>query len=721
MSEEMRAHLELQTRENLARGMNAEDARFAALRSFGGVEQIKERARDQRDARWLEHFLGDLRFAARALRKAPGFSVTVVVTLSLGIGLVTAIVNVAKPVLLPDLAFPAPERLVFLREQSPDFLGGGHTIPTLPRFTTYAERSTSFAGWGTERGETLNLLVGDAPEPVRASVVSSGLFSMLGVACAQGRLFAPEEYEAARAGESVVLSHAAWAKYFGHAAEVVGRDIRLGDRPRRVIGILAPQFRMEFLFERKDGIYLTSAATPPVNTSWTVFPLGRLKAGVTLTQAEAELNAIRPEPVNATQAKLRPWLVSVADAFRQNRATPFRVLLGAAALLHLIGCTAVANLMLSRAVARRRELGVRLALGGSRRRIMALILTEALLLAVLCGTGGACVAAWSQRLMAVLAPAGMDAAQLLQQAVFGRTFGFAVALGVVTCLASAAIPAWRAGRVELNEALKEGAGSLGDSRRLSFLRGLFVVVQTALAVTLLTGAGLLLHTVHRLNSIDLGFAPESKLVVSSTPRAGRGDGRPPAVINAEIARHLAALPGVAVVAQSSIAPAGAGGMAMGMLNLDLADGPVEMTCSRFDVDPDFFALMEMRFLAGSGFADLSPGSRPVAVISESIAKRYFAEGSPIGRILTMNKKPLEIVGVVRDIAMGPPGTGMVTSNRQQSMPQVYTPSWQGLPLPWFSLIVKLRQPLTAEFGAALRRAVFEVDPSAVVTIRTLDE
>jgi hypothetical protein len=249
----------------------------------------------------------------------------------------------------------------------------------------------------------------------------------------------------------------------------------------------------------------------------------------------------------------------------------------------------------------------------------------------------------------------MDAEQLLQQAVFGRTFGFAVALGVITCLASAAIPAWRAGRVQLNDALKEGAGSLGDSRRLSFLRGLFVVVQSALAVTLLTGAGLLIRTVHRLNSIDLGFASEGKLVVSGSRGRAPSDGRPPAVINAEIARRLAALPGVSVVAQSSSSPAGGGISAISSINVDGAGGPVEVTTYLFNVDADFFAVMGMPLLAGEGFAGMGPGSRPVVVVSESIARRYFRDGSPIGRSFTMNKKSLEIVGVVRDIAMGVPG------------------------------------------------------------------
>lgn len=721
MAEKMEAHLRMKTQAVVEDGASPVEARYAARRAFGGAAQIKEHCRDQRSWLWLEQMLGDFRFAARALRKAPGFSATVVVTLSLGIGLVTAIINVAHPILLPDLAFPESDRLVFLRERAPD--ATGLVLPSLPRLTTYAERSTSFAAWGTERGEVYHLLVGETPEVVRTSVVSSGLFPLLGVTCVQGRLFSPEEYEPGHAGESVVLSYTAWTKYFGQAKDLVGRDIRLDGRPIRVIGILAREFRMDLLFDGKDGIFITSTAAPSPNSSWAVFPLGRLKPGVTLAQAEAELIAGRPESQSkdSIQAKLRPVLLSAADAFRKDRATPFRVLLGAGALLHLIGCTAVANLMLSRAAARRRELSVRLALGGGQIRIMSLLLIEALMLAALCGAGGAFVAAWAQRMMAVLAPAGMEAAQLLEQAVFGRTFAFALALSVITCLLSAAVPTWRASRVELNEALKEGAGSLGDSRRLSFLRGLFVVVQSALAVTLLVGAGLLLRTVYQLNRVDLGFSPENKLVVSGSRRGALATGRPLAAINTEIVQRLATLPGVAVLAQTSSAPAGGGSVAFSSIAVETASGPVGLDTFFFKVDADFFAVMEMPFLAGFGFADVSPGGPPVVVISESIARSHFADGNPVGRFLTMNKQQLQIVGVVSDIVMGAQDTGPVTLSLQPIRGQVYTPSSQGPPLPWFNLIMKLQQPLTAEFAAMVRRTVFEVDPSIMLSIKTLDE
>lgn len=726
MAEEMREHLKRRAEANLGTGMSAEEARYAAQRQFGGVEQLKEIAREQRGWFWFEQLMRDGRYSARALRKAPGFVASVVLTLSLGVGLVTAIVNVAQPILLPDLPFPEPERLVFLRERSPQ-MGDGYTTPTLPRFAAYAERSTSFAAWGAERGDVVNLIIGDEPQVVRVSLVTKGLFPALRARSVQGRLWAAEEFAPAQAGESVVLSHAAWTRYFGQAPDLIGREIQLGGRSRRVIGILAPEFRTEQIFDRKDGIYLAAPEGVVPNGGFALNVIGRLKPGVTLTQAEAELNSVRPEAPagNTFLANARPVLISLADAFREQRATPFRVLLGAAAALLLIGCTAVANLMLSRSVVRRRELGVRLALGGSRRRIMALILTEAVLLAGLCGAGSALVAVWSQRLLTVLAPAGIDAGQLLQHAVFGRTFGFAVALAAVTCLSSAAIPAWRAGRLGLNETLKEGGGAVGDSRRLSFLRGLLVVAQCALAVTLLTGAGLLIKTVHRLASIELGFVPQNKWVVSGSRRAAgtAAPARPAAVANAEIAARLAALPGVAAVAPTSSVPGGGGGMVFGSIAIDGVSGRTEVNCYQFQVGGDYFETIGTPLVAGRSFAQFRPGDRPVAILSEGLARRCFPNENPVGRMLTLGKSVCEIVGVAREVVMSAPSTVITdggSGNRASG--QVYLPTWQtASPLPGFSAILRLSQPPGAEFAATVRRIVFELDPSLVVNLQALDD
>jgi putative ABC transport system permease protein len=738
MTEEMRHHVELQTELNLKAGMSAEDARFAALRQFGNVALIQEQAREGRGWVWLEQSAQDLRYAVWALFRSPGFAMAVVAMLAVAIGLVTAVVNVARPVLLPELPFPDPERLVVLRERRPETADGSYPLLGF-RFTDYAKHSNSFTALGAETSESLNLVVGGEPYAVRVSSVTEGFFAALAVGCEQGRSFLPEDFTPARAGDTVVLSNVAWEKYFGRDPALLGQEIQVGDRLRQVIGILPPGFRTSQIFPVRsegDGIYLATpyeAAPPVLNRTSAVNAVGRLKPGVTCAQAEAELTAIHPvmPPQSGELYKtLLPYLRSAADTFRESRVVPFRIFLAAAGLLYLIGCTAVANLMLSRAVARRRELGVRLALGGSRRRIMALLLTEALVLGGLGGIGGALIALWARGAMTGLTPVGMSADELLGHMMTGRLFALALGLGLLTCVTCALMPAWRAGRANLNEAMKEGAGTQGDSRRVGFLRGVFVVIQGALAVVLLIGAGLLLKTVYRLQHIDLGFVSEQRVAVMGY-RKQAPDRERVEEINRLILERVASVPGIAAAALTTTVPA-VGAATMAGVQIAGPGAPETAACYVFGITPDYFATMGIPLLAGRGFDGLHRGDRPVVIIDEIMARQYFPRQNPVGRFLTMGKDQLEIVGVVRRVAVAYRGgalastaftkagsTASPTGNRVSA--QIYIPLWQRRLGPTVTLIVRLNDEMPSGLGAALRRAVFEVDPTVVLTIQPLDE
>lgn len=726
MAEEMRHPLEEQTRRNVQAGMAPTEAHYAAQRQFGNVASIQEQAREGRGWVWLELWWRDLRYAARALHKAPGFTFAVVTTLAVAIGLVTAVVNVAQPILLPEMPFPEPERLVILRERIPERRGSYEALTPL-RFASYARHTTSFAALGSEQRDAMNVVVGNEPFAVWVSSVTGGFFAALGVGCEHGRLLLPEEYEPARAGDAVVLSHAAWTKFFGQDPSLVGRDIQVGERLRRVVGILPAGFGTNHLFPAPSGdggIYLAAIEENVPGQYKGVNAVGRLKPGVAPGQAEAELATIHPEMPARTSdyfKKLQPWLLSAGDAFREFRAAPFQVFLGATGFLYLIGCTAVANLMLSRGVARRRELGVRLALGGSRRRIIALLLVEALLLALLSGAGGALVAGWAQGLMVHLTPPGVSGDKLLRHAVHGRTFALALGLGVLTCVGAALAPALRASRVSLNEALKEGAGSRGESRRLRWLRGAFVVTQGALAVALLTGAGLMLQSVHRLQHLDLGFVPEHKLAILGY-RKGAVDRDRLEAINATIVARLASLPGVASAALTTTLPA-VGSVSMTSVRAEGQAESENTACYSFNVTPDYFTTLEMPLLAGRGFEGIHQGDRSVAVIDEVSARQFFPNENPVGRFLISNKERLEIVGVVHPAAVGFRGQQARVSGKKGGAvtAQLYTPLWQGRIGSQLNAIVRLRQEPDPDLGAVLRRAVFEIDPSVVLTIQPLDE
>ena len=720
MAEEMRLHLELQTERNVAAGMDPDEARHAARRKFGGVEQLKEQCRDQRRWVWLEQTIQDFRYGVRALRRAPGFTFAVVATLTVGVGLVTAVVNVAQPILLPELPYHEADRLVMLRERSPR----SPTVLLPYRFSEYARHSTSFSALGAEKVDRVNLVVRDAAFAVRVSSVTGGFFAAFRVDCSQGRLFAAEDYVSGHAGSTVILSDGAWKKFFQSAPNVVGQDIAVGERMRRVIGILSPQFVFRGTpISSTDGIYISAPLETSLRPGFSnVNAIARLKPGVTIEQAEAELRTIRPEmpPRSAEMfSTIEPYLSTLADVFRENRVQPFWIFLGAAALLHLIGCTTIANLMLSRAVGRRRELAVRVALGGTQVRVVRLIVMESLVLGLLGASAGAVLAVWAQQLTAHLAPRGITASELFQHADSVRTFGIALALGISTCVFSMLVPAWRASRIELAEGLKQGAGALGDTRRIRVLRESFVVVQSALAVALLIGAGLLIRTVSRLQHIEPGFDPARKILLTGA-RTGKVDRERLEAHNTALVEQLGALPGVAKAAFTTTVPAGGNSFVSSGFTIEGQRDPTPLEYNSFVVAGDYFEAMEMPLIAGQGFAGMRRGDRSVAVINDAMARDHFASENPVGRFLISGEERIEIVGVVRSVAHSFRGMPVWGKGGAISA-QIYTPVWQTAPSEEFNAIVRLHTEPDSGFEASVRRVFFGVDPSIVVRILPLDD
>ena len=712
MTDEILEHLEERAERYVASGMSPVEARNTAMRDFGGVDQLKEQCRDQRSWVWLEQTLKDFRFAGRSLTKSPGFTLAVVATLAIGIGATTAFVSLALRVLWPKLPYPNPEQLVMMDEidiGNPDRMGF-----LMPRLAFFRNRATSFSGLATENVDRMNLVVDGAPTSVTVGLVTGDFFAVLGIQPALGRTFLPSESES-DSGEVVVLSHELWLNRFGSDPGIVGRDVRIGERMRRVIGVMPQSVLLPEGFG--GDLYLPMSlkqewSKPPFAwyKLWALGGIGRLRPGVERAQAKAEINALTKSGSHLlryrSEEKIRLSSFN-SERYGSSSAQMFGVFFGSVFLLYAIACTNAANLILLRSLLRRRELAVRLALGGSRSRIIRLILLEALLLTAAAAAVGLLMAKWCWSFSTPLLPIGaMVFADLNHLGLDRETFCAAVVLGGATCVLVTLVPAWRVTRANVNDTLKEGAGSLGDSRRLGQLRNSFVVLQVALAVILLLSAGLMLRAFQRLQDAGVGFEPTNKLVVNvRLPEGTLGQNITDAA--ARFLEQLRRLPGIAQVARGSGSPLQSGWS--GQVKVDGRPDLGEIMCSVNAVSAEYFSTVGIPFRAGRGFSGLKPGDPQVVVINETLAKQWFPGESPLGKRITYDEKTtMEIIGVVGDIR----------DWRAQAAisPHIYCPRWQ-LPEDPIALdfVLRLSGPAGLKFDEAIRRAAYEADPHIIVS------
>ncbi len=446
MAEELQAHLELQAAANRAAGMDAVEARYAAQRRFGGLDQIKETARAQRGWVWLEQVAKDLRFAIRSLTRSPGFTLAVVTTLAVGIGTTTAIVSIARRVLFPAIPFPEASRLVILT--NPDPMGRQLRAPfpyfSLPyRLATLREAASSFDLLGAQSREGMNLVVAGDPQSVGVGRVTEGYFAALGVTPALGRLFLPEEYRG-RDADVAMLSWQTWQDHFSGSQRILGQDIFLGGRSRRVVGVLPRGFVPPPQFSVVDAC-LPEAISPTPGFSrerWEV--VARLKSGVSLEQARAEMKVIHYSAAAGVSEvaleRLRPQLAPLSAFYDTETGALFWAFVAAVGLLYVIACSNAVNLMLTRLVGRRRELGVRLALGCGRRRVVRLLVAEAAILTLGGGAIGLLIASLSSWAMTPLLP--YDAIRFSSRLRLDHPlFVIASVLSAFTCLVVSIVPA----------------------------------------------------------------------------------------------------------------------------------------------------------------------------------------------------------------------------------------------------------------------------------------
>jgi predicted permease len=647
LDEELRYHLEEDAAAFAARGLSATDARTAARRKFGGVEQLREACRDTRGLAALESLQQDLRYGARMLGRSPGFTLVAAATLAIGIGANTAIFSLVDGILFRPLPYPAPDRLVTVTGTYPRgaFVAMREQARTADLGAYVADQSLMLTG------------VGDAVR-LNGAAVSTELFSILGARPAAGRLFRAHE-DLAGQDQIVILSHTLWQQRFGSDRTIVGRTIALDGVRRVVVGVMPASFAFPTRAAQLwVPLHLDARRTPHYWAGDFMPIVGRLRPEATLAAAHAEIRVFQtrvralfpwrmPEQWNAdvTVIPLQHGLVAGVE-------TRLLILLGAVALVLLIACANVANLTLSRAAGREREIGVRAALGAAPRRIARQMLTESVLLSALGGIAGLLVAAQALAILKLALPA--DTPRLEDVQMNWRVLLFTAAVSLATGCLFGLAPVLHARRAALFKAMASG-GRGGATSLSERLRASLAVAEVAMAVLLVAAAGLLVRSLWTLAHVDPGFRPEQVVTARVTP----GDS-----VCGDVTRCLAfyrtledqtrAAPGVSGVALVNTLPLG-GAVTKRSLQLEDYQPPPTDTEPLFwlkVVTPDYFRVMGIRLESGRAFADADRAGNPaVAIVTAATAQRYWPGQSPLGKHVRFIGETgwREVVGVVADV------------------------------------------------------------------------
>jgi len=728
LRDEFSAHLEMAEEENVRRGMPREEARYAARREFGGVEQIKEIYRERRGLPMLETFLQDLRYGARMLGKNPGFTAIAVLTLALGIGANTAIFTVVNSLLLTPPHYKQPDRLVMVWEQKPS--GNWFQGSVSPaNYFQWVDHNTAFDQMAVMYDDHTNLTPDNSdPEQLAYQGVSANLLAMLGTEPVLGRVFSAQD---AVPGNSdvVVLSFGLWQRRFGGDPNVLGQKIQLDGQPSTIIGVMPRGFQLfikrgSFTGEQAElwePIPFTARSRVPRGRYMT--SVARLKTGVSIVQAQSQMDAISVALEKQWPEFDKGWgvrLVPLKEQLVGNLRQPLLILLGAVAFVLLMGCTNVANLLLSRAAGRQREIAVRVALGADRMRVIRQLLTESLLLSGLGGAAGLLLAVWGTKALLALGPKNMLSGTPV--IVDWRVLVFTMVASLATGILFGLGPSLVALSADINRTLKEGGRDSSSSKRGNRLRAALVIAELSLAVVILVGAGLCLRSFYRLNSVDPGFNPHNLLTMKlSLPSASYKDDAKKIAFFQQLRDRTAALPGVISASADSWLPFTTMGAATGFQiegQPKLADADQPVTDVRV-VGSDYFHSMGIPLVAGRDFNEQEASVQShVVIINRALAARYFANDNPIGKRITIGmggqteKNPSLIIGVAGDVKH----EGLNTSPGAM----VYWPHPE-LPLPFMTFVVRTTgNPLA--FIGSIRQQVKQLDPSLPVSdIATMEQ
>lgn len=720
LDDEIRFHLDKQTEKNLRAGMQPDEARRQAAVRFGGVERAKEQTRDEVRPVLVEDTLRDLKYAARLLARSPGFTLAALTTLAIGIGATSATYSVVRTVMLEPLPYRDPDRLVTIWETNRG--GTSRNVIAPANFVEWRERARTVEHLAMTGPAGIAFLMNGQAYDVRGRTLSAAAFHALGVQPAMGRAYTAEEDFGGRT-DVVVLSHEFWQRRLGGRADVVGLTLATDNGPRTVLGVMPPAFTIlgepaEFFVPYDRTLEQLRA----VRGREGAYAIARLVAGASFEQAVAEMRAIYADLAREfpqRNANRTVMLFGLHEQMVGELEPALFALVGAVALVLLVSCVNVANLLLARSAARERELGMRTALGARRGRLVRQMLAESLLLALVGGTAGLGVAALCHRGLLGLVGDRVPVPRLDQITLDARVMAVTFLVAVTAAALFGVVPALVSTR-HAGDALREG-GRHSGGRRLHRLLGAMVVAEVALSLVLLAGAGLLMRSLVKLRSTDLGFKADGVLTATVGLPAVRYDLPQAGIFLRDTLARLAALPGVTSVAGGSCLPVPFPCIGTSYWRADRprpADGQLTSGHIR-PVTPGFFRTLGIPQLDGRDFGDGDTAdSLPVAIVSRGLVRDHFAGESPLGRPLRINfdhangRNDMEwtIVGVVGDVRSTLDGPLRRT---------IYVPRSQR-PGRGMTYFVRTAQDPTL-LGTSVMRAIQSAEPQAPVEVRTLDD
>ena len=724
---EVRSHLEMAAEMNLRKGMSAEEARREAIRSFGGVEQTKELYRDQRGVPVIETTLQDLRFGLRMLRRSPGFSILAILCLTLGIGANAAVFSWVEGILFrPYPSVSHQERLLAL--------GGtargetGVTPLSWPDFVDLQRSCTLFDTFFVSKITGTTLSIGDRAERTTGSIVSANYFDAIGVHPILGRGFEPGEDTGRSAHPVTVISYQLWQGRFKGDPEIIGKTQRLNGVVHTIVGVTpegfygtfvgwAMQFwvpaSMEEIFEA-EGYKLEDRGARWIES------YGRLKPGVTRQQAQEEISAVAkrleadyPDTNRGRGMQLWPlWQTPFNNA--RTLLPTLEIMLAVVFFVLLIACANVGNLLLVRSFARRHEMTVRQAIGASRGRLLKQLLTEGVILAGFGAAGGLLVAYWCRHALVLLFPARGGVSMHLPGEIDWRVLAVSAGVCLIATLVVGLVPAIQSGKIDLAGALKSDSAGVVGSRGRGWVRSGLVVVQVSLSFVLLVGAGLLLQSLQKIRNSSPGFSTHGVLHTAVGLVSAGYDLQRAQTFRDELLDRVKALPGVESAVFARATPLDYGSYSESQIAVDGYQPPPEEqpTVEYNEVGPDYFVTMGIPLLSGREFTRADDEKAAlVAVVNETMAKRYWRGKDPIGERVQVKGRWMRVVGVAKD--------SKYQSVRETPKPFFYVPGRQNDSV---GSGLYIRTPLSPEtMATAVAREVHALDgnlaPHEMITMQ----
>jgi putative ABC transport system permease protein len=670
----------------------------------------------------MDTLLQDIRYAFRMLAKKPGFTIAAVLAVAIGIGANTAIFSVVNAVLLRSLPYKDPDRLTIVLSHKRDSLRGSGSAAFLD-VVDWEKQNQSFEEMAVFRSMGYTLTGVGEPERITGGRVSADFFPLLGVEAIEGRTFRPEEDQRG-AERVVVLGHGLWQRRFGGDLSIIGQSLTLNAEGHTVIGVLPPDFK--FPLDVSDAEMWTAVAHDgdllEERGAHYLKVIGRLKPGVSINEAQLEMNEIAsrleqqyPAENTGRIVNLNPMYEHLVSGIRRSLI----ILLGAVALVLLIACSNVANLMLARAAARTKEIAIRTALGASRRRVVRQLLTESLVLALLGGGAGLLLALWGIELLIKMGP--RDIPRLDDISIDGTVLWFTAAASILTGIIFGLVPALKASKPDLNRSLKEGSRGTSESFNRYSLRNLLVVVQMALTLVPLVGAGLLVKSFLRLQQVNPGFVSENVLTMKVSLPAMFDEGDKAALFFKQATERMESIPGVESVGAVTVLPL-IGTNNRTSFNIKSRPYPEnqEPLAEFRAITPNYFRAMGIEVIRGRTFTEHDVKGKPgVIIINETMARRFWPDEDPLGQIMSIGvsvseNEPTEweIVAIAGDLKH--------FSLDSEAVPEMYIPHTQQ---PWTSMTLVARSSMDpAQLAAAMRGQVLSVDRNQPVSdLRTMNE